>query len=438
MKHRPGAIPVPANPSSPLHFRPARGRICDTIPFFHDGEYHIFYIRCDAEGGLPWDHIVSRDLVHWHELPTALERDPNDPLGPDGRDMFTGCVVEHDGVFHIFYTGHNPKNPDGAEIICHATSTDLVTWHKHREHCFGPDGAVYHPRDFRDPFVFRHEESGEWWMLLCAGLAGSDFSGIGRLVSTDLVSWKPAEPLILDPPLLEGETGAPECPDLFRIGDYWHLLYTRRGQNIRRARHVEGPFTHGVPSQLDDTLLLAGKRLFDGRRHVYFGPLSGDHDDSVMNLPRELFQGDDGHLRVRPVREVVDSFVDVVHESAAGGFDLSGNRLSLPGARGLPGALLGRARRGRCPDHRPARRHRRQRRRPPHDPRRPPLAGARPVPPELGRCRAAGHHVADLRARHGHRVLSRRSPCHGRAHLRTKRRLPVDRQPRRRGPHARA
>ena len=214
-----GGVPVAANHSSPLHFRPARGRLCDTIPFHHEGEYHIFYIRCDTEGGVPWDHIVSRDLVHWHELPTALDRDPSDPHGPDGRDMFTGCVVEHDGVFHIFYTGHNPANPDGAEIICHATSADLVTWQKHREHCFGPDGAVYHPRDFRDPFVFRHEEAGEWWMLLCAGLAGSDFSGIGRLVSTDLVSWKPAEPLLLDPPLLEGETGAPECPDLFRIGE---------------------------------------------------------------------------------------------------------------------------------------------------------------------------------------------------------------------------
>ena len=322
MENGSSGLPVAANPSSPLHFRPARGRICDTIPFFHDGEYHVFYIRCDTRGGVPWDHIVSRDLVHWHELPTALERDPNDPLGPDGRDMFTGCVVEHDGVFHIFYTGHNPKNPDGAEIICHATSTDLVTWQKHREHCFGPDGAVYHPRDFRDPFVFRNEESGEWWMLLCAGLAGSDFSGIGRLVSADLVSWKPAEPLLLDPPLLEGQTGAPECPDLFRIGDYWHLLYTRRGQNVRRARHVDGPYTHGVPAQLDNTLLLAGKCLFDGRRHIYLGPLSGDHDDSVMNLPRELFQGGDGHLRVRPVREVVDSFVEVVHESADGGFDL--------------------------------------------------------------------------------------------------------------------
>ena len=106
-----GGVPVAANPSSPLHFRPARGRLCDTIPFHHDGVFHIFYIRCDTEGGVPWDHIVSRDLVHWHELPTALDRDPNDPHGPDGRDMFTGCVVEHDGVFHIFYTGHNPANP---------------------------------------------------------------------------------------------------------------------------------------------------------------------------------------------------------------------------------------------------------------------------------------------------------------------------------------
>ena len=51
-----------------------------------------------------------------------------------------------------------------------------------------------------------------------------------------------------------------------------------------------------------------------------------------MNLPRELFQGDGGHLRVRPVHEVVDSFVNVVHESADGGFDLpaTGYRCPVP------------------------------------------------------------------------------------------------------------
>ena len=60
--------------------------------------------------------------------------------------------------------------------------------------------------------------------------------------------------------------------------------------------------------------------------------MSGDHDDSVMNLPRELFQGDDGHLRFRPAREVVECFVDVVYKSTDDGFDLpaTGYRCPVP------------------------------------------------------------------------------------------------------------
>ena len=96
---------------SPIHFRPATGVLADTIPFYWKGEYHIFYLR-GSIGKVPWEHIVSTDLVHWKELPTALL--PNgDPNGPDGEHMFTGCVYEKDGTFHIFYTGWNPRNPKG-------------------------------------------------------------------------------------------------------------------------------------------------------------------------------------------------------------------------------------------------------------------------------------------------------------------------------------
>ena len=419
METRPGGVPVAANPSSPLHFRPARGRLCDTIPFHHDGEYHIFYIRCDTEGGVPWDHIVSRDLVHWHELPTALNRDPNDPHGPDGRDMFTGCVVEHDGVFHIFYTGHNPANPDGAEIICHS--------HQHRsgdlaqapEHCFGrtrrriPSAAI---SAIRSCSGTRKPVSGgcccvpDWPARTSPASAGwyrptwSPGSRRSRCCWTRRC-WRarPERP------------SARTCSASATTG----ICSTRGGGRTSGVRATStDPTRTGVPAQLDNTLLLAGKRLFDGRRHIYFGPLSGDHDDSVMNLPRELFQGDDGHLRVRPVREVVDSFVNVVHRIGGRRIRPAGNRLSLPGARGLswcgarspcrrtPSLTIGLRADVDGSGGKPA-----------HHPRRPPLAGARPVPPELGRCHVARHHAADIRARHRHRVLSRRSPGHGRAHL---------------------
>jgi hypothetical protein len=56
--------------ASPIHYRPpGPGRLADTIPFYWNGEYHIFYLR--AVGKVPWEHIVSRDLLHWKALPAA-------------------------------------------------------------------------------------------------------------------------------------------------------------------------------------------------------------------------------------------------------------------------------------------------------------------------------------------------------------------------------
>ena len=86
--------------TSPIHFRPKVGVLADTIPFFWKGEYHIFYLR-GSIGKVPWEHIVSTDLMHWKELPTALLPD-GDANGPDGEHMFTGSVCEKDGTFHIF------------------------------------------------------------------------------------------------------------------------------------------------------------------------------------------------------------------------------------------------------------------------------------------------------------------------------------------------
>ena len=79
--------------NSPIHHFPCTG---DCIPFYWNGEYHNFIL---ANGG--WAHFVSTDLIHWKEWPMALEK--GKPDDPDGEACFTGCVMEHEGTFHIFY-----------------------------------------------------------------------------------------------------------------------------------------------------------------------------------------------------------------------------------------------------------------------------------------------------------------------------------------------
>ena len=298
---------------SPVHFRPDFGRLADTIPFFWEGEYHIFYLR--AIDKVPWEHLVSTDLVHWKELPTALVSD-GAPDSADGLHMFTGSVTAHEGMFHIFYTGWNPANPAGREWVMHATSPDLITWTKHREHGFRADGAHYQNTDFRDPYVFWHEPEQRFWMILCArdATTGKPVQGVAN--SRDLIRWEQAEPLVLDPPLGEG---TPECPDLFQIGDTWYLIHSPSAgtTDMRYAADIRGPYRPPFSPNIDTPILYAAKRMFDGKRHLITGwlrDLNGERDGGEFQwggtqcIPREVYAGNAGQLCFRPVPEVTAVF----------------------------------------------------------------------------------------------------------------------------------
>jgi beta-fructofuranosidase len=300
----------PPRYDSPIHFRPAVGRLADTIPFFHDGKYHVFYLR--AIGKVPWEHIVSTDLVHWTELPTALKAD-GAPDGPDGQNMFTGCVVERAGLFHIFYVGWNSRNPAGVEFIRHATSPDLLTWTKHPKFLLGPDGVMYpnaHQRDFRDPYVFWNSDDTRYWMVFCST------GKTGVATSPDLEHWT------LQPPLDSSYQGmgTPECPDAFRIGDTYYLIMSpiaTASTYARFARALRGPYRDPVSPTVDTRILYAAKRMYDGKRHILVGwirDLAGDRDGGAeqwggtMCVPRELSAGPEGQLYSRPVPEALAVF----------------------------------------------------------------------------------------------------------------------------------
>ena len=317
----PSAAPPPTY-VSPIHFRPFTGALADTIPFFFQGQYHVFYLHVIE--GTPWEHIVSSDLVNWTELPTALTRNPDDPNGPDGGNMFTGSVIEHQGLFHIFYTGHNPNNPDGMEHVCHATSTDGVVWTKHPEHVFGADGVHYQAKsDFRDPYVFWNEQEGCFWMLLCAREAGTGKPVQGVARSQDVVTWEQIDPLVFDPPLANG---TPECPDVFKCGETWYLLHSPSAgtTDVRWARELRGPWRRPEPFSIDTSILYAAKRMTDGKRHILTGwirDLTGSRDGGggqwggTQSLPREAYEGSGGQLYFRPADEVVAAFSNVFYKT---------------------------------------------------------------------------------------------------------------------------
>jgi fructan beta-fructosidase len=139
---------------------------------YFDGEYHLFYQYNpfgDVWGHMSWGHAVSRDLLHWRELPVALPED-------NGVMIFTGSTVVDARNTSGFcaggkpclvatYTGHTP-----ATATAPARQTQNLAYSNDRGRTWTKYSANpvldLHMSDFRDPHVFWSEQAGHWVMAV--------------------------------------------------------------------------------------------------------------------------------------------------------------------------------------------------------------------------------------------------------------------------------
>ena len=270
-----------------VFYKPADGFLGDVIPFYWDGVYHAFYLKAplpplrDGAHHTPYAHVASRDLVNWEELPLAIE--PGPPDAPDSVSCFTGAVIERDGLFYLFYTGFRGEGQP--QTVCLATSQDLISWQKHpRNPLIIADPRWYEAVDWRDPFPFWNEEAGEYWMLLAAREKSgpSNRRGcIALMTSPDLLEWQ-VKPPFWSPRLYYTH----ECPDLFRWGKYWVLVYStfseRHITHYRLSESLAGPWLAPANDAFDGRAYYAAKTAGDGQRRFVFGwnPTRVDESDS--------------------------------------------------------------------------------------------------------------------------------------------------------------
>ena len=332
------------NHDSPVHFRPGGLRIYgDANPFYHDGKYHVFYDSGPIAGPLRWEHIVSEDLIHWQELPRAIDVGPKG--SPDENTTGSGTVVfdKKTQTYHLFYTGFNSANesttykqgrghPDGGQQIMHAISKDASHWTKRPEDTFIGDGIMYHNihqgpfvcgnHACRDPYVWWREDKQHWEMIFAAETAkvtGQQKLVYGRAVSTDLYKWKQITPLKTGDLLVPGRSV--DCPDLFEINGRWYLIRGISVYNV--AEQPEGPF--GPDRFFDTDIHAVPKRMWDGKRQVLVGwprDLAGFNDagrlewGGTQSIPRQMYTDDEGNLLSKPVDAVTAVYSKTVLDIA--------------------------------------------------------------------------------------------------------------------------
>ena len=218
------------------------------MPFYWNDEWHLFYLKPPPGAwGYPrpgHEQHGSSGLQGPGRLEGPAERTrAGAPGQPDCHGVWTGSLIEHEGVFHFFYTGFN-REPAPRQTICHATSDDLLHWVKDDANpILRPDPERYEVVDWRDPFLYRDDRRGGFAMLIAARLnSGPEFRR-GCIVvarSDDLRTWDVSEP-----PWTPRVTHCMECPELFQLGDYWYLVFSRYSEHAqtiyRVARSPDGP-----------------------------------------------------------------------------------------------------------------------------------------------------------------------------------------------------
>jgi beta-fructofuranosidase len=287
------------------HFQAPAGWMNDPNgPLFYKGEYHLFYQHNpygEDWGHMHWGHAKSKDLVHWEHLPIALA--PSEDRGEE--HCFSGSAAIHDGVPTIIYTSIGPRTPaaNGAVQWLATSKDDLLTWDKHPANPVMT--AALHQgldiKDWRDPFIWK--EGDDWFVVLGGHREGGQ--GCALLYhSTNLLDWKFVNVLY------EGKEGNWECPNFFKLGDKWVLIYSPHGpvQYLVGTLNAEYRFQPETQGSLDlSRTCYAPNSMSDPKgRRILWGWLSikGDGWNGMLSLPRVLTLRADGRLGMEPAPEL--------------------------------------------------------------------------------------------------------------------------------------
>ena len=162
---------------------------------YYDGEYHLYFQHNPTGikwGNMTWGHAVSTDMIHWKQLPHAIL--------PYGKStIFSGSAVVDE------------QNVLGKQVGKNKTIVAIYTaWGNGQAGAYSTDkGRTFQlinngkpivqatgiNKGERDPYIFWHEASKKWIMVLWikrAAKEGSDEDKMGKVriyTSDNLTEW---------------------------------------------------------------------------------------------------------------------------------------------------------------------------------------------------------------------------------------------------------
>lgn len=305
------------------YYKPYVGYVGDPMPFYDPvaGDFKVLYLQDyrpnPADTYHPIYGVSTKDAANYISLgeviPTGTAAEPDAAIG-------TGSTVynEADKLYYTFYTGHTSSR----EVVMYATSADFETWTKDRAFRLRGDDYGYAVNDFRDPFVFKGDD-GKWHMLVSTKQNSKGV--LAEFTSEDLKAWEHAGVFMT---MMWDRFY--ECPDVFKMGDWWYLVYSEKHAAIRKVQYLKGRTLDELKATtandagiwpddhegfLDSRAFYAGKTASDGTNRYIWGwcPTREGNDNTEVGadpnepewagnlVAHKLIQHEDGTLTLGAV-----------------------------------------------------------------------------------------------------------------------------------------
>ena len=207
-----------------FHFTAKRGWLNDPNGLvFHEGEYHLFY-QANPYGNdhgrndynKTWGHAVSEDLIHWEELPAAINPDHLGSIysGSSVIDPYnsTGFGSKQNPAIVALYTSAGTRNrwslgKPFTQSVAYSLDNGRTFTKYDGNPVLGNIGYIN-----RDPKAFWYEAGQHWVILLYL-----DHGAFVFFTSENLKEWKRQSTLEIEDLGISEVAKFEDCPELFEL-----------------------------------------------------------------------------------------------------------------------------------------------------------------------------------------------------------------------------
>ena len=297
----------------PAPYGPMTGYVGDTMPYFEDGTYYIYYLK---EGGGSYNHSIylttTKDFLTYTEYEDPI-LEANYDGGQDGW-IGTGSVVKVGSDYYFFYTAHASAGDfEFKEKIMAAKGSSLTDFEKIEGWELIPPESLGQKNDFRDPQAYYNENTDSIELTVTAAQDG--IARILKFTLTPDLSDASYDGIIFTDPT--GDFWNLECSDTFCLNGHCYLTYSGQDDTLWYAVSDERYGPYSAPTRIDGKLFYAAKHVENAGK-VYMvgwnrrsesmlssGPVTGWGGNLMV---QQIGQKDDGSLWLEAPKAIPDSF----------------------------------------------------------------------------------------------------------------------------------